>query len=286
VTSVTALHDLRVASRRLREVLPVVGESRPGMRRVVRDLRRLTRALGPARELDVAVALLEELARDRRAPEQAIARLRRSMARELRRGRRTLARDLERIDLDRLADRLDRVSAHGTRRAGDVLKTDRARVTRLHWTQVLDVRIARRAAALEQAIEEAGTLYLADRVHRVRIALKKLRYGCELADETAGRRRVTALVAHLKREQDRLGRLHDVQVLIDRTRALQASLSPPSLLAWRQLDSLTQALEDECRTLHAGYVGDRTRLLALCERLARRQAVVDAPLRRSRQRSA
>ncbi|MBA2354814.1 MAG: CHAD domain-containing protein, partial [Acidobacteria bacterium] len=46
---VEAVHQARVASRRLREVVPVVAANLPRARRkrLERDLRRLTRALGP-----------------------------------------------------------------------------------------------------------------------------------------------------------------------------------------------------------------------------------------------
>jgi hypothetical protein len=37
----------------------------------------------------------------------------------------------------------------------------------------------------------------------------------------------------LKRVQGLLGRMHDLQVLIERVREVQASLTPPSLAAWR-----------------------------------------------------
>ena len=47
-----ALHQARVASRRIREALPL--EIRPP-RKLMRQVRRITRALGPVRELDVAL---------------------------------------------------------------------------------------------------------------------------------------------------------------------------------------------------------------------------------------
>ena len=43
----------------------------------------------------------------------------------------------------------------------------------------------RRALALRQAIDQAGAVYLAERLHAARIALKKLRYGLELASRRA-----------------------------------------------------------------------------------------------------
>ena len=76
----------------------------------------------------------------------------------------------------------------------------------------------------------------------------------------------------LKRGQDLLGRLHDVQVLIDRVRQLQAALTPPDIAVWCELDALVPSLEDECRRLHARYMRGRAALLAICDRDAARPA--------------
>ena len=57
-----AIHRARTASRRLRELLPIVDAAAPdaGARRLRREARRLTRALGPVRELDVAIDVLAD----------------------------------------------------------------------------------------------------------------------------------------------------------------------------------------------------------------------------------
>ena len=55
--AVDAVHDLRVATRRLREALRLFGPWLPGeeTRRVRRRLRQITRGLGPVRDQDVAL---------------------------------------------------------------------------------------------------------------------------------------------------------------------------------------------------------------------------------------
>jgi CHAD domain-containing protein len=113
-------------------------------------------------------------------------------------------------------------------------------------------------------------VYLPERLHAVRIAIKKLRYAMELDAELANVKSSPGL-AQLRREQDVLGRLHDLQVLIDRTREEQASLSPPDLRVWRELDVLVAALEDDCRRLHGRFVHDAPALQALCSSLAGRE---------------
>src|SRR5262245_56716690 len=57
-----AVHRLRTSTRRLRELLPLVAAAAPDANaaRVRREARRLTRALGVVRELDVALSVLDE----------------------------------------------------------------------------------------------------------------------------------------------------------------------------------------------------------------------------------
>jgi CHAD domain-containing protein len=151
--------------------------------------------------------------------------------------------------------------------------------TRRAWRWALDARVSRRAVALRQAIDKAGSVYLAERLHATRIALKKLRYGVELDVEARGLKSTPELRT-LKRMQEVLGRLHDHQILIDHVRRVQASLTPPSVATWRDLDTVLISLEESCRRLHARYVRERETLIEICDRLARRSDVAKAGLTR------
>jgi CHAD domain-containing protein len=79
-----SVHQARVASRRLREALPVLGTTADDLAldRAARRVRRITRALGPVRELDVTLLLLAELERKGAAPKRAIARVRAAVTEE------------------------------------------------------------------------------------------------------------------------------------------------------------------------------------------------------------
>ena len=72
VGDVHAIHQARVATRRLREALPLVATGEKG-RKLEREIRRLTRSLGPVRELDVAFEMLEELGTSRDVPRPAVS---------------------------------------------------------------------------------------------------------------------------------------------------------------------------------------------------------------------
>src|SRR5207244_7224115 len=71
----------------------------------------------------------------------------------------------------------------------------------------------------------------------------------------------------LKRAQDLLGRLHDLEVLIARTRGIQSSPGASTLKVSADLDRLVRRLETECRQLHGHYMAMRPALLQLCQRL-------------------
>ena len=252
---VQAVHQTRVATRRLREALPVVLEGRAA-RKLRRMARRLTQTLGPVRELDVALGTLAELAANGDVPRQAITYLRQSIVDERRRLHSELVRRIDRCDFDKLQRK--------ALAAADDQQSPRPTVRDSRRIGAARTRAARRAERLRGAIENAAGMYLPDRLHEVRIAVKKLRYALEVARELSGSRAVARIEA-LKRMQDLLGRMHDLEVLIARTRALQGSPGAPDLRVSGALDTLVRRLETECRQLHGQYISSRKSLLAICD---------------------
>src|SRR4029453_1526495 len=100
------------------------------------------------------------------------------------------------------------------------------------------------------SIAAVGALYAPERLHDVRLAVKKLRYTSELVAEVTPRRLDTD-IATLKGAQDLLGRLHDLEMLIGRAREVQASFPLSDLVKWRSLDSVVSFLEQGGRQLPA-----------------------------------
>jgi CHAD domain-containing protein len=273
---VRSLHRARVASRRLRELVPVLQLDSDATRKLSRRLRKVTKRLGTVRELDVMLALVDELRESQPIHHDALRRARAAVAEARDEARNRLFDHLPADEMRRTARKLSRVLV-------ELRQAEGARSTRRHpvhaktaaWA--IDARVANRATRLAAAVEEAGAVYLPERLHVVRIAEKKLRYALELAI-AAGRNQekmpaVGVLKSRksslrmLKRVQETLGRMHDLQVLIDHVREVQASLTPPSLTAWRELDALVIALDESCRRLHAKYVRDRAAIQAVTERL-------------------
>jgi hypothetical protein len=68
--------------------------------------------------------------------------------------------------------------------------------------------------------------------------------------------------------------MHDLEVLITRTRAVQGSENAPALRVSADLDELVRRLETECRRLHGQYMTARPTLLSICD-----YAIADAERR-------
>ncbi len=266
---VDALHRARVASRRLRELVPLLELPRAATRGFGRRLRKVTKQLGKVRELDVQINLIDELRDAKQCSGAALQELGKTVAQARDAAREHLSEKLPEPKLERLAHKLSRLSKDiepghaGPHRKGASSEKNVSR-----WA--LDARVARRAARARRRIEAAGAVYVPEQLHRARLAVKKLRYAAELAGEV-GDKRVGADIATLKAAQDLLGRLHDLEVLLIRAREAQASVRKPDLIARRDLDSIVHVLEDQCRQLHARYMRERPELMAIANRMGGRK---------------
>jgi CHAD domain-containing protein len=241
-----ALHEVRVASRRIREALPVVGASAPAakVKKLRRKLRRLTRLLGPIRELDVELGLIETQAANGGVPSAALALVRREVASRRQALRRELKDDDPVGDLKKLLRKLEKVA-----RAKDDHQDA--------WRGAMAASLVRRAKTLASALDHAGPMYAPERIHGVRVAIKKVRYALEIAQH-AGQSGVKALITTLKREQERLGHLHDLQALLKHVHDAKASRVSAARLA--ELTAYADGLERDCRRLHAEFVDLRNTL--------------------------
>jgi len=273
---VRALHRARVASRRLRELVPVLQLDHGVSKKLSRRLRKLTTHLGAVRELDVLMLGIDEMHEARRDQSSALAHVGVAVSNDRDHARRRLFAQLTIEDMWRLARKLDRAVAELK-----LVETASSRAAARTWKWAVDARIERRAARLAAAVHDAGAVYLPERLHAVRIALKKLRYAVELSNEVTGGHDDGDIRA-LKRGQDLLGRMHDLQVLIDRVRQVQASLAPPNIAVWSDLDRLMASLEDDCRRLHARYMRTRDDLAAIATRLGAQRPAAGAAAQRTR----
>jgi CHAD domain-containing protein len=252
---VQRLHEARVASRRLREAVLLVS-SGSRARKLERTFRRLTRALGPVREMDVALQMLDEIGNEGGVAPAAIRTLKHAIRGERNRLQVEMVRRIDSVNVDKLR-----------RRAMATARKHRAGGRTAKGLAKARIRMAKRAGQLEAAVDNAAGIYLPDRLHDVRVAVKKLRYAMEVVNQISGSRAVASLRA-LKAAQDLLGHMHDLEVLIMRVRAMQASPGPTNLRLSAQLDQLVRRLEAECRELHSQYMAMRKKLVGICDRIA------------------
>ena len=195
-----SIHQMRVAGRRLRVALPLLGRKPHGrrVRRTRRILRELTRAAGTSRDLDVGAALFEERlgAQGETTTERRTLRARLRSAR--RRSRVRMAEALMDIDIARLRQDLRVVVA---RRA------------ELVFTALIRLRDARdqRGVMILESLETLGENFDPAALHRLRIRLRRLRYAAELAEKITGQ--ATEAPALFRQLQDTLGLIRDNHVL-------------------------------------------------------------------------
>jgi len=212
-----ALHDLRVALRRLRSCLDSyeeqLGDAVP--EKLSRRLRRLARATGPGRDAEVQIAWL----REHRA----------EVGRRNRQHRLGLAWLLERFERRKdasygeLRSEVARDFApveQGLRRRLSVYRAE------VHLDESLPPPrfgeaaagiLRRHAAKLERRLRRVTAADDVQRAHAARISAKRLRYLADplaqLAAAAHGQTRAGELVHGLKGLQDLLGELHDAHVL-------------------------------------------------------------------------
>lgn len=251
----TGVHQARVASRRLREVVPVLAADPTLERAARRAIRTITRALGPVRELDVSRQWYASIAPATPLGAGARAALERALVTARAAAMRAAVRALTPARLQAVWTSLDVLAAS-------------AGPSRPEIVAVVGGRIARRAAGLEAAVATLGTLYSAERLHAVRIAVKQLRYALEVAGEL--RTRATAADRRaLRAAQDLLGQAHDLHVLGGLVRRAGARVVSRSRTAARDLRRLSRDIESRCRALHGTFLGQRHQLAALAARVGR-----------------
>lgn len=191
-----AVHQMRVAGRRLRVALPLLGRNPEGRRtrRALRILRQLTQAAGTSRDLDVCAALFDGHvpAGRKAAPAQRTLRTRLRAGRS--RSRTRMAEALLDLEIARLRRDLRALLA----RRGEVL-----------FTVVLRLRDARehRGARVLQALSALGERYDPAALHDLRKRLRKLRYAAELAEAVMAQ--PTEAPAIFKALQEQLGHIRD-----------------------------------------------------------------------------
>jgi CHAD domain-containing protein len=239
-----AIHDLRVATRRMQEALLMFAPLLPEepRERVRRRARRIRRRFADLRDADVLARLVQHLAADASEEDRAaILALGRTLAANAARLRRAMARRSGGAPhvpgfRKRLRDLLESLAP-----------SDRAALVRAGRTGLRE-----RATELRLALARARR-GAPQPLHRARIAVKRWRYGLELA-QAAKIASCAGEIETAEEIQDRLGSIHDLDVLIDLIgrdgRSVHRSETQPLL---DRLHNQRRRLWEEARLELAGF---------------------------------
>jgi len=258
-----ALHDFRVAIRRLRSVLRAWRPELEGAlkKRHRRRLRDLQQATGGARDAEVALAWVasqEDLTRGQKKGHAWLReRIEQRLKTESLRASREVPPEFEAVR-DTLRERLGRLT---------ITLTPDPRVPVPSFAEALAGRAKEHGAEVAKALVHfADTRDVAD-AHAARIQGKRLRYLLEPA--AAEVPEAQGLIRRLKDLQDLLGEANDARVLKDETaRALEDAAAANA----RRLHALVQAHADVGEPVRrATRLPERAGLLELTRRLERRQ---------------
>jgi CHAD domain-containing protein len=230
----TALHDFRVALRRLRSTVRAYGPQLDDVLRKKdrRRLQRLADATSQARDAEVQIAHLRALRGDLGASDQAaVALLLRALRRRMRDGY---------TQADRVVSQLYPKTARAVR---DRLKDAAAGDVDTPFRAVLGQLLSAHARDLRPLLEQVPAIHDVQTLHQTRIEVKRVRYLLEPL-----RRLVPGsalLIGRLARLQDLLGELHDYQVL-------EQTIGAPRLSAIerREAAGLTRVVRERQRRLY------------------------------------
>ena len=210
------IHDMRVASRRLRSALrdfmPHLRKRR--LAKSLKEIKSIADALGEVRDQEVAIAALDKLAG--KAPSEVVPGIHQLI--EIRRAKRLAGHEklipfLDEVCLTQLRSNFMPALEAAAGRARKKVEATARSAASLTYREVARGAILERLKELEKL---SGSLYHPLKVkplHKMRIAAKRLRYALELFEKCWGRQ--LALFSRRTAElQSSLGDLHDCDVWI------------------------------------------------------------------------
>lgn len=250
---IEALHDMRVASRRLREALEIFAFcfSPKSYNRLYERVRRVTRALGRARDADVAVDYFSKLlGENQNVIEQvALQDILRRLAKQQARRRAQMQEELDKVQPADLVARFEKAFTHLERTPPSRQHGSR---TALLLARRLFAQRLREVFACRRLIQGENDI---DGLHNLRIAVKKLRYAMETL-AFAGGAHVKENLKFFKKLQTVLGDLHDRDVfgaiVHKRLDKLKKQAFTEHLLAGGQ--TVWASIADQRKNFYSAYV--------------------------------
>jgi CHAD domain-containing protein len=214
-----AIHDMRVASRRLQQVLDLIfPKPQPReARRLRRTIRRCRRGLGEVRNCDVLLELVTARLGRKRCPDrEAWSNVKQHIEERRSRNSARAVRKLSKMDMavfhTRAKEVLDRLKPAA---GGDHPEHPSVQPEKL-FSEPFPARLAQALAGVwsdfEKQVAASRRDTSAPSIHAARIAAKRLRYLLEFVNQFAIPGSSVAL-SWLKKIQQHLGDWHDMEVL-------------------------------------------------------------------------
>lgn len=239
---VEPVHRMRVASRRLRAALSVFQSILPKKKIKCwkKEIRRIGRALGKARELDMHILFLQAAAR--KLKKDSCAADTEKIIQSLNHSRRKAQKKIEKLlkgfevkkRLPGLRKSLDRLSSRAQRQLTHTFSSQRNEFIQKRLDRLLQ---------FEPYVSKPESIH---ELHKMRIAAKNLRYALEILRPWYGRS-AEHYIRSCRAIQDVLGDVHELDVL---TEVLCGFFDPSQKEENRTLASLLQ----ECsRARHNAY---------------------------------
>jgi CHAD domain-containing protein len=234
------VHDLRVASRRLREGLALFSPCLPTKRtgKVIKQVKAVTNLLGNLRNTDEAVLFFSALSGEGRGegrgqgegkgqapfnevkgasppaagaspPAAEIERLLAALRGEREQAHKRLKKELKHLPPGPL-----RRALYASRNRQNVFSNNGI-CQFISISSFADQALKERAQLLVELLPSASNEIDSEGQHRLRIAIKKMRYRLEILAPLMNKNGYDELHAALKGYQDVLGKLHDIDVFRD-----------------------------------------------------------------------
>jgi len=216
---IEALHDMRVASRRLRETFKLFGLFYPAkkLKKASSSVKKITRLLGMPREMDVNVSLLQAYKTKISPPVQATHEyLLEIFEFEQARLRRKMLKAFDKINLKALESELMMFSQSALQESKQphLLVEARPDLEADAFFRQTPALMYERAAPI-LSFQPSSVVPPDDgKLHRLRIALKKFRYVLEICNPLHEGRFKKA-IGLAKELQEILGKIHDNRVLVE-----------------------------------------------------------------------
>jgi len=253
---IESVHKMRVAVRRMRSLLRLAGDYFPDktVARTQTRLRRIARALGAIRDLDVLILDLQQFSATLPPESQQHANaLVRRLDRRRSKRRKRLNAFLDSKRYERALRQLDKFACKQTRRAGRPLRPHEPQELRHVLPSLLHQRLAI-VSAYDAVLSAADD----KRLHALRVECKRLRYAIEFFAPVLGASAASFLEL-VTAMQDTLGRINDIAVFVSRLQKLKKLPPEQALIVEGYIASRNEELISHRETFYEGWTRLNTR---------------------------